>query len=108
MQLDDESVVLPDARGALFKLNLRSGASSAIAGTTAGWCTTFATDTIGRPDPTDPKSNENQGGLLASPCRGNGSPGGSPSVLPHGIGDIVGDVVAYAGPTGVIAMRQGR
>src|SRR5438094_233307 len=25
VQLDDESVVLPDARGALFKLNLRSG-----------------------------------------------------------------------------------
>jgi outer membrane protein assembly factor BamB len=103
VQVDDDSVVLPDESGARFVVNLRSGKSMPVTPTTAGWCVTTAVYTFGADDPKNPGSNEETGGNVAHPCTADGKDGGTPKLVPHGIRATVGDVVAYATPTGVTA-----
>src|SRR5205807_312803 len=83
VQVDDESVVLRNDRGALYVVNLHTGAASPATAATVGWCTTIGTYTVDRGDRQNPESEEDAGGFVAEPCKADGTRGGTPTHVPR-------------------------
>jgi hypothetical protein len=110
VQLDDQTVVVPDRAGKRFALDLLSGHGTAVGPSTLGWCLTFALYTFGPADPAlGPNSNTYAGGNITAPCRADGSAAGThhAALIPHAVGATTHRIVAYAAADAVVAHHVG-